>query len=146
MRKLGIAVMISSALLMLPVVLIIAGCASTSVNESTYEVTQDADGNYQISENFYVNNPKLARGVRVTDQSSKFAGDLLMVQATLTSLYNDTQEYKYKFAWYDADGFEIDAGSNHWSPLIMYGSQTKTIKGVAPNPSARAFKLILRTD
>ena len=128
------------------VIIGLTGCASHSVNESTYSVTQAADGTYQVSENFFVNNLKLARGIRVSDQSSKFAGDLLMVQVTLVSLYDDTQDYKYKFSWCDADGFEIDSGSSSWLPLTMYGSQTKQIKGVAPNPSVKQFKLMLRTD
>ncbi len=134
------------ALILFPAIIALTGCSSTSVNESTYAVTQDAEGNYQVSENFFVNNPKLARGLRITEQNSKFVGDLLTVQVSLASLYDDTQNYKYKFSWYDANGFEIDAGSNAWLPLIMYGSQTKTIQGVAPNPSARQFKLMLRTD
>lgn len=146
MKMTGIMAIRGVALLMLPALLVFAGCASTSVNESTYEVTQDAEGNYQVSENFFVNNPKLARGLQITEQSSQFVGDLLTVQVSLVSKYDDVQNYKYKFTWCGADGFEIDPGSTPWLPLIMYGSQTKNIKGVAPNPSARSFKLMLRTD
>lgn len=135
-----------AALLVLPVMISLSGCSSTSVNESTYDVTQDADGNYQISENFFVNNPKMARGLQIAEQNSKFVGDLLTVQVSLVSKYDDTQDYQYKFSWYDPDGFEIDPGANPWLPLKMYGFQTKKIRGVAPNPSARQFKLMMRTD
>ncbi len=134
------------ALLVLPALLIFAGCASTSVNELNFGMVEDEEGNTVIEESSLINNPKLARGLRAGPPALSFAGDMMKVQIPLTSLYDDTQSYKYKFSWYDGDGFEVDAGSTSWLPLVIYGSQTKTVQGLVPRASVKSGKFTLRTD
>ena len=47
-------------------------------------------------------------------------------------------------AWFDAAGMEIRADSEAWTPLVLHGYETRTLQGVAPHPSARAFKVKIR--
>lgn len=143
MRMAGIRV---AAFLALPALLIFAGCASNSVNEFTFGMAQDEEGNTVIQESSLINNPKLARGLQAGRPTVSFAGDMMQVQIPLTSLYDDTQSYKYQFSWFDANGVQIDGGSAPWLPLVVYGHQTKTVQGVVPRASVTSGKFTLRTD
>lgn len=135
-----------AALLALPVLVLFPGCSSTTSGiEGSSTMMMDADGGYQFSEYVVVNNPKVARGLQIVNLSQEFVGDILRAQITLASKYSKTQQYQYRFAWLNESGVELDAGSHSWIPFIMYGNETKTLQGVAPNPSARQFKINIRT-
>ena len=144
MKKTRTMLVRGAALLVLPVMISLSGCSSTSGIEGSSVVMDDSSGNIQHSEYVIVNNPKVARGLQIVDLVSKFVGDMLMANITLVSKYSDTEQYQYKFSWFDADGLELDPETNVWIPFIMYGNETKTIQGVSPNPSARQFKINLR--
>ncbi len=145
MKKISTLV-VAAALLVLPVLVLFPGCRSTTSGiEGSSTVMMDADGGYQYSEYVVVNNPKVARGLQIVELSQEFVGDILRAQITLASKYSSTQQYQYRFAWFDENGVELDAGSRAWIPFIMYGNETKTLQGVAPNPSARQFKINIRT-
>ena len=49
----------------------------------------------------------------------------------------------YRFAWFDAEGKELAANPVTWNPLMIFGRATETIQGVAPDPRARDFKLLI---
>ncbi len=134
------------ALLAIPALMLFPGCRSTTSGiEGSSTVMRDADGGYQYSEYVVVNNPKVARGLQIVDLDQQFVGDILRAQVTLASKYSKTQNFRYRFSWFDETGVELDAGARHWLPLIMYGNETKTLQGVAPNPAARQFKINIRT-
>ncbi len=121
----------------------LSGCAPTAGIEGSAEQIGPADSG-QYSSYVVVNNPKMARGIQIVDLETGYAGNLLKANVTLVSKYSDTQNFKYKFSWFDADGVEIDANSTPWIPMLLYGNETKTIQGVAPNPTAKKFKIKLR--
>jgi uncharacterized protein YcfL len=91
-----------------------------------------------------VNNPKVARGLQIVDIATQFAGNIMEADVTLVSKYSDTEQYQYKFSWFDSDGIELDSESNAWIPFIIYGNETKTFRGTAPNPSAKQFKINIK--
>ncbi len=124
--------------------LILSGCSSTAGVQGTSAYMEEGYGDIGHSEYVIVNNPKVARGLQIVDMATKYVGNMLMASITLVSKYSDTENYQYKFAWFDADGLELDPESNTWIPFTMYGNETKTIRGVAPNPAARQFKINLR--
>jgi len=145
MRKKSI-LSLSAALLVIAALAIFPGCRSTTSGiEGSSTVMMDADGGYQYSEYVIVNNPKVARGLQIVELSQEFVGDILRAQITLASKYSSTEQYQYRFSWFDEGGVELDAGARHWIPFQMYGNETRTIQGVAPNPSARQFKINIRT-
>lgn len=141
-RKLAVA----AALLALPALMLFPGCRSTATSgiEGSSTVMLDAEGGTQYSEYVVVNNPRVARGLQIVDLSQQFVGDILRAQVTLASKYSKTQNFKYRFSWFDEVGVELDAGARPWLPLIIHGNETKTLQGVAPNPSARQFKINIR--
>jgi len=134
----GVAILIA-----LPGMIILSGCSSTSGIQGSSAIMEDGSG-IQHSEYVIVNNPKVARGLQVVDIATQFAGNLLIADVTLVSKYSDTEQYQYKFAWFDSDGIEIDSEANVWTPFIMYGNETKTFRGAGPNPSAKQFKINIR--
>ena len=138
---------IAAALLALPALVFFPGCRSTTSGiEGSSTVVMDPDGGTQFSEYVVVNNPKVARGLQIATLSQEFVGDILRAQVTLVSKYSKTQQYQYRFSWFTENGVELDAGARHWIPFQMYGNETKTLQGVAPNPSARQFKINIRTQ
>lgn len=123
------------------------GCATkTSGLEGAAANVQTPEGDMQNSKYVIVNNRKLARGIQIVDLKSTFAGDILKAQVTLVSKYSSTLSFQYKFAWFNKDGVEIDPDSLPWTPLIMYGNETKSIQATAPNPWAREFKIKIRAQ
>ena len=134
----GVAILIA-----LPLMIALSGCSSTSGIQGSSAIMEDGSG-IQHSEYVIVNNPKVARGLQIVDIATQFAGNLLIADVTLVSKYSDTEQYQYKFAWFDSDGIEIDSEANVWTPFIMYGNETKTFRGAGPNPSAKQFKINIR--
>ncbi len=135
----------AAALLAIPALVLFSGCRSTTSGiEGSSTVMLDADGGTQFSEYVVVNNPRVARGLQIVDLDQQFVGDILRAQVTLASKYSRTQNYKYRFSWFDETGVELDSGARHWLPLIIHGYDSRTLQGVAPNPSARQFKINIR--
>jgi uncharacterized protein YcfL len=122
-----------------------SGCATqTSGIQGTAATVEAPVGTVQSSQYVIIDNSKLARGLQVVDLKSQFAGDLLKAQVSIVSKYSRTLEFQYKFLWFDAQGVEINPGSLPWTPLTLNGNESKTVQAVAPNPSAREFKINIR--
>ena len=121
----------------------LTGCKTSGVEGSATAVTTP-EGDMQMSKFVIINNPKLAKGLQIVDLKSVFVGDILKGQVTLVSKYAATLKFQYKFAWFNKDGIEINPDSGPWTPLIMYGNESKTIQSVAPNSGAREFKIKIR--
>jgi len=69
---------------------------------------------------------------------------MMKAQVSLRSRDRDTVSIQYRFDWFDAQGMEINANTGAWKPLIIYGRESRTIQGVAPDPRAHEFKLKIR--
>ncbi len=119
-----------------------AGCASTSGIEAIAKVIP-GDGQTELNKSIIVNNRSLASDIEITDIKSAFTGNMLKVQLSLRSKSRDTVALQYRFDWLDVQGFEINSNQS-WKPFLIYGKETRTIQGVAPDPRAREFKLNLR--
>lgn len=120
-----------------------AGCAAPNTAGITVGAGVDEDGNLQ--EVLQVDNAKLARQLKVDGVVvGQTKNGLMKAAVKLTSALNKDMVAQSKFAWFDADGAEIDADTDPWRPLALHGKETRTIQGVAPSAKAVAFKLRVR--
>ena len=120
-----------------------AGCAAPKTSGFTVGAESDAEGNLQ--QVLQVDNAKLARQLKVEDMTiGQTKNGLMKASLKLTSRLNKTFVAQSKFAWFDADGMEIDPDTDPWRPLALNGKETRTIQGVAPNATAVSFKLRVR--
>lgn len=120
-----------------------AGCASPNTSGITAGAGTDAEGNLQ--EMLQVDNAKLARQLQVSDVVvGQTKNGLMKASVKLTSRQNKSVVAQSKFAWFDADGGEIDPDTDAWRPLVLHGKETRTVQGIAPNAAAAAFKLRVR--
>lgn len=120
-----------------------AGCASPNTSGLTVGAEADADGNLQ--QLLQVDNAKLARQLHVDDLTvGQTKNGLMKVGVKLTSRQNKSIVAQSKFAWFDADGNEIDPDTDPWRTLVIHGKETRTIQGVAPTAAAVSFKLRVR--
>ena len=120
-----------------------AGCASPNTSGLTVGAEADADGNLQ--QLLQVDNAKLARQLHVDDLTvGQTKNGLMKAGVKLTSRQNKSIVAQSKFAWFDADGNEIDPDTDPWRPLVLHGKETRSLQGVAPGASAVSFKLRVR--
>ena len=70
--------------------------------------------------------------------------NLLNVQVEIANDFSSTQNFQYRFSWFDSSGFEVEKESGSWQPVIMHGGAVTTLQAVAPNPTAKTFKIVLR--
>lgn len=128
---------------MLLAALCCGGCVTEMGIEASGKKGWDQEGAPQLNKNVILNDSSLTRDIQITDLKSGMAGNIMRAQVSLRSKQEDPLTVQYKFDWYDANGIEI-AANNAWNPLIIYGGESKTIQGVAPDPRAHEFKLKLR--
>ena len=116
-----------------------AGCAAPNTSGVTVGVETDDQGNLQ--QVLQVDNAKLAKQLKVTDMTvGQTKNGLLKASVQLTSKLNKSVVAQSKFAWFDADGNEIDPDTDPWRPLVLHGKETRTVQGVAPSADASSFK------
>lgn len=120
-----------------------AGCASPNTSGLTVGAETDEEGNLQ--QILQVDNAKLARQLHVDDLTvGQTKNGLMKAGVKLTSQQNKSIVAQSKFAWFDADGAEIDPDTDPWRPLVIHGKETRTVQGVAPTAAAVSFKLRVR--
>ncbi len=123
----------------------VSGCIQkTSGTEVVGVMTTAPDGTSELSRAVIVNNTKLARHIQVVDVRHEYAGDLLKASLTLTSKYEGTLQFQYKFAWFNDAGLEVNPDTDAWTPVVLHGNETRTVQGVAPGPEVKAFKVNIR--
>jgi uncharacterized protein YcfL len=133
-----------AVIIMVIAALFTGGCSSTAGVEATGKKTWNQEGAPELSKRIVINNRSLASDIEIIDMKSTLAGDLMKVQVAMRSRDRDIVQIQYKFDWFDAEGMEIGANQGAWKPFLIYGRETRTIQGVAPDPRAREFKLKVR--
>lgn len=111
-----------------------------AVNE-TATVTVAEDGTTQVIES---NSGVLSASLAIADTKVGYAGNLLKVQATIKNDSRSDLNFQYKFKWLDKDGFEVAINGRPWTPLSITPYESKSVQGVAPNPSVKAFKIMVQ--
>ena len=138
MQLLKLAALLIVGMVLLP------GCAPTSGAEGRAKVGWTDDGAPLLNTKVVYNSSTLSRKVAIEEMTSFKAGDMLQAQVMLRSKAGDTINLQYKFEWFDLNGLALNAASATWKPLLIYGKESKTIQGVAPDPRGRDYKLLLR--
>lgn len=123
----------------------VSGCIQkTSGTEVVGVMVSAPDGKPELSRAVIVNNAKLARRIQVVDVRHEYAGDLLKASLTLTSKYEGSLPFQYKFAWFNEAGLEVNQDTDAWTPVVLHGNETRTVQGLAPSPDVKAFKVNIR--
>ena len=117
---------------------ILGGCA---VNE-TASVTVKEDGTTeQLIES---NSGMLASSLAIADTKTGYVGNLLKIQATIKNESRSELSFQYKFKWLDKGGFEVAIDGSPWTPISITPYESKTVQGVAPNPTVTSFKILVQ--
>lgn len=130
--------------LLLVATVVMSGCSSTSGAAGRAKVGWTDEGAPVLNTKVVYNSSTLSRKVAIDEMTSSKAGDMLLAQVTLHSKAGDTINLQYKFEWFDLNGLALNASSATWKPLLIYGKESKTIQGLAPDPRGREYKLLLR--
>lgn len=117
--------------------LILGGCA---VNE-TATVKVDGDTKEQILES---NSGFLSASLEIADTKVGYAGDLMKAQVTLKNSSRSDLSFRYKFKWLDKDDFEIAIDGRPWTPLTITAYESKSVQAIAPNPTAKSFRIMVQ--
>lgn len=123
---------------------LLSGCAATSGAQGRAKTGWTDEGAPLLNTKVVYNSSTLSRKVAIDEMTSSKAGDMLLAQVTMHSKAGDTINLQYKFEWFDNDGLALNAASATWKPLLIYGKESKTIQGLAPDPRGREYKLLLR--
>ena len=133
------------AALLLVGIAVLSGCSATSgAAGRAREVGRTDAGAPLLDTKVVYNSTALSRKVAIDEMTSSKAGDMLLAQVTMHSKAGDTINLQYKFEWFDLNGLALNAASATWKPLLIYGKESKTIQGLAPDPRGREYKLLLR--
>ena len=132
------------AALLVAVMAVLAGCSATSGTEGRAKLGWTDEGEPLLNTKVVYNSSSLSRKVTIEEMTSSKSGDMMLAQVTMRSKAGDTINLQYKFEWYDLSGLALNASSANWKPLIVYGKESKTIQGLAPDPRGRDYKLLLR--
>ena len=126
--------------------LVAGGCRSTSAGiEGDAAAINNPDGTVTLSKYVIVNNPSLAKGIQIVDIRTGFTdNNLMQASVAIVSKARKTLQFQYRFAWYDANGMEIDPENNAWKPVIIYGNESRSLQGMAPNSAAKEFRIKIR--
>lgn len=122
----------------------LTGCSTTAGIEGSMSAATGQDGQTVYRKNVIINNDSLARNIQIVDMKSDFLGNLLRAHVSLLNKDNDTINLQFKFSWFDEGGRELDPDTDAWTPVILYGNESKSLQGVAPNPNAKEFKIKIR--
>lgn len=123
--------------------LLISACKNVPPVTSGVGTDQIAPGQ-KYQKHLQVDNPELAKKLHISDIRSRTNNDLLEVNLSLTSTYKKTLKLQYQYAWFDKDGFVIEAGKSPWKPIDLHGMQTETVPGLAPTPNVASFSIYVR--
>ena len=115
----------------------ISACATSGIVAESDPATGKSD----VVE---IQNSSLAKKVAIKNFNTRVINDLLNVQVEIQNLFDSDQEFQYKFSWFDVTGFEIESEGNSWKTLILHGKETKNVQGLAPNPTVKKYKIVLR--
>lgn len=95
----------------------------------------------EVKKHLLIHSDALANKVTISDMRSREVGGLLEVNLKLANLTSSDKAVEYRFSWFDADEFEVEAGTNAWTPVSLHGAQSVTVRGVAPNGSVKSYRL-----
>ena len=125
-------------------VTVVGGCRTSSNTAEIYAVS-GPDGQITIHNNITVNRPWLARRLEFGELRSRVKNGFLEADVEVTNKLSRTQNIEYSFVWFDEQGFSVDSASSPWTPQVIYGKQTVSLRAIAPTTAARKVRLQVRS-
>ena len=124
--------------------LLISASALSACATSGMEATGRPMEQSEMAKHLVIHNESLAGAVMITDMLSRKSGDLIEVNVVLTNLTSTDKSMQYRFSWFDADNFEVEQDSRSWTPVVLHGNASVSMKAVAPNAAVTTYKLNVR--
>lgn len=125
--------------ILLMVLAVISACATSGI-----EATGKPMGDPKFAKHLVIHNEPLADNIIITDMHTRTVGGLLEVSVVLENLTNTDQQIQYQFSWYSQDNFEVEQGTEPWTPTTLHGKSTFQMQAVAPNPAVTTYKVNVR--
>ncbi len=95
---------------------------------------------------FVVYDGSLNKKLYLNKVVTKPAGNLLIGMVEIQNKDFATLKMEYRFAWYDADGFEIEPDARAWQAVVMPPEAIKTLKTTSPQQSGTNFKVFVKEN
>jgi uncharacterized protein YcfL len=108
------------------------------------EMHQSQAENGEFSHHLEVSDRTLAHTLEVGEVRIGWSGDLMQAQLDLVNKGRGSLSLEYRLRWTDAQGMLIDAEAQSWKPLTLLGYERKALGGVAPNPTAEEFVVMVK--
>ncbi len=89
-------------------------------------------------------NDDLTDQLEIKKLKSRLVGGLTQGQLRVRNKSKKPQSFQVKFIWFDSQGFQIDNEAASWLPVMLQGREEKTVQAVAPNDSAKTYKVLIR--
>ncbi|MCF6236772.1 MAG: YcfL family protein [Gammaproteobacteria bacterium] len=118
-------------------VMLLSGCSTSGIEA----IGQPSAAGTEVKKHLLIHNDALAKKITISDMRSREVGGLLEVRLKLTNLTGSDKEVSYRFSWFDHDEFEVEAGTDGWTPVSLHGAQSVSVYGVAPNSSVKSYRL-----
>ncbi|MGA1790553.1 MAG: YcfL family protein [bacterium] len=133
----------------LPVVLVVClafvfSCYASTSKVGNRELFAAPGGNHAFNQYVLINNQELSRHLQIVDIKGRMVNDLMQAQIQVMNKFDRDYNFEYQFQWFDNKGFEIGSIKEHWTPVLIYGQEVKTLVGMAPNPQAVKFRINIR--
>ena len=128
------------------ILLVFWGCTSSVSNVGIGQMPSKDHGDHALSKYVIINNQTLARRLQIVDIDSRIVNQLMQAQVQIMNKYNTDAHFEYKFQWFDSKGFEVSNIDDHWTPVLIYGQEVKTLIGLSPDQSASKFKIHIRKE
>ena len=126
-------------------VLILAALALAACNTSNTVVPASTGGGpgqpgfQQVLTNGWLNYK-----ANVTDVREDFvSGDMKRVQVSVYSDQLNSQNFSYRFEWFDASGMRVQGAGEAWQSRQIKPKETIQLVSVAPSPRATQWQLKL---
>lgn len=117
---------------------LLAGCATSGLE---MQVNPNAENDQK---HLIIHNDSLANKITINAVQTRMVGEQLEVHLSIQNLTNRDKKVQYRFAWFDAENFEVESGTESWTPIVLHGAAQMNIRGLAPNTSVQSFKLVVR--
>ncbi len=124
--------------------LFLLGCSASTSNVGIGELNYTPEGDYSFSHYVLINNQELSRHLQIVDIKGRKESNLMQAQIQVMNKFDRDYNFEYRFQWFDDKGFEIRSVKEHWTPVLIYGQEVKTLVGTAPNPGAVKFRINIR--
>ena len=113
----------------------LGGCATSGI-EAIGKPTSSDNAKHLV-----VHNEVLADKIIIQEMHTRTTGGVLEASLVLANLTSTDKHIQYRFSWFDADNFEVEANSTGWTPVILGGKSTISMQARAPNQRATTYKL-----